>query len=161
MRFQTYFSPIGPLLLASDGQYLTEIKINPQNITQQTFRTDAILEATTDWLDQYFLGNEQNAFNLPLRPTGTPFQLRVWQHILLVPYGHTISYGEIAAKIARELNIEKMSSQAVGRAVGANPLPIVIPCHRVLGTNGKLVGYSDGLARKIYLLDLEKAKYKK
>lgn len=161
MRFQTYNSPIGPLLLASDGQYLTEIKINPQNITQQTFRTDPILEATTDWLDQYFSGNEQKAFDLPFRPTGTPFQLRVWQHILSVPYGHTISYGEIAAKIAKELNMEKMSSQAVGRAVGTNPLPIVIPCHRVLGTDGKLVGYSGGLARKIYLLDLEKAKYKK
>lgn len=161
MTFQTYYSPIGPLLLVSDGQHLIKIEINPQNTTQEASRTDPVLEATRNWLDRYFSGCDRNCSDLPLCPIGTPFQLRVWQHILSVPYGHTITYGEIATRISKELGIEKMSAQAVGRAVGANPLPIVIPCHRVLGTNGKLVGYLGGLTRKIYLLELEQANYKK
>ena len=114
-----------------------------------SLRDDAFDDVTTQ-LTEYFAGRRQT-FELPLAPEGTPFQQRVWSALLGVPYGETISYGELAARIGR-----RSASRAVGLANGSNPLPIVIPCHRVIGSNGKLTGYGGGLAIKERLLALER-----
>ncbi|HEX7049748.1 MAG TPA: methylated-DNA--[protein]-cysteine S-methyltransferase [Longimicrobiales bacterium] len=102
-------------------------------------------------LDEYFRG-ERRAFDLPLRPRGTPFQQRVWRALLDIPYGATISYGALAARVGRP-----GSARAVGRANGTNPIPIIIPCHRVVGADGALTGYGGGIERKQRLLALEGA----
>ena len=114
-------------------------------------RHDAAFADVTAQLTEYFEGRRR-AFELPLAPEGTPFQLRVWNALLDIPYGETISYGELAARIG-----DRSASRAVGLANGSNPLPIVIPCHRVIGSNGKLTGYGGGLPIKERLLALEGA----
>ena len=106
------------------------------------------------WLDIYFAGKEPD-FDLPLNPTGTDFQKSVWSILCTIPYGKTMTYGQIAAQIAAERGIARMSAQAVGGAVGHNPLSIIVPCHRVVGMNGSLTGYGGGIDRKIKLLTLE------
>ena len=105
-------------------------------------------------LSGYFSGGSV-AEKLPLAPQGSPFQLAVWEILLTIPHGRTVSYGEIARRIAGERGLARMSAQAVGGAVGHNPLTILIPCHRVLGFNGRLTGYAGGLDRKLALLRLE------
>jgi len=116
-------------------------------------RHDRAFEDVTTQLTEYFEGRRR-AFELPLAPEGTPFQLRVWNALLDIPYGETISYGELAARIG-----DRSASRAVGLANGSNPLPIVIPCHRVIGSNGKLTGYGGGLAVKQQLLALERGAF--
>ena len=161
MTYQTYYqSPMGSLLLVSDGRHLLQIITNPQNTASLPAQTDPVLDETIKWLDRYFAGLKPCCSDLPLSPKGTPFQQRVWQYLQTIPYGQTTTYREIAAQIAHELGVARMSAQAIGQAVGANPLPIIIPCHRVLGQNGKLTGYAAGLAKKIFLLNHEQAKYK-
>lgn len=113
-------------------------------------RHDAAFGDVATQLTEYFEGRRR-AFELALAPEGTPFQLRVWNALLEIPYGETISYGELAARIG-----DRAASRAVGLANGSNPLPIVIPCHRVIGSNGKLTGYGGGLAVKQQLLVLER-----
>ena len=103
------------------------------------------------WLDGYFSGNPAE-LSFPLNPHGTSFQKQVWEILLTVPYGKTTTYGAIAREIALRTGKEKMSAQAVGQAVGANPISILIPCHRVVGANGKLTGYAGGLDKKEWLL---------
>ena len=106
------------------------------------------------WLDVYFSGEEPN-FTPPLHPNGSTFRKAVWQILLDIPYGQTITYGEIARRIAVMKNTSHMSAQAVGGAVGHNEISIIIPCHRVIGTNGSLTGYAGGIDKKISLLKLE------
>lgn len=110
---------------------------------------------TAKWLDVYFSGKEPD-FMPDILITGTPFRKRVAEIVLTIPYGKTMTYGEIASIIANEKGIEKMSARAVGGAVGHNSISIIIPCHRVVGTNGSLTGYAGGFDRKIALLNLEK-----
>lgn len=153
-------SPIGPLTLLSDGQHLTGVRMDGQRhappLPPDTVRYDAAaddlpvpLAAAAAQLAAYFAG-ERTAFDLPLAPQGTPFQRRVWQALREVPYGTTTSYGELARRIGRPGAV-----RAVGLANGRNPLPIVVPCHRVIGADGSLTGYGGGLDRKRYLLGLE------
>ena len=117
-----------------------------------------IFELTFQWLDTYFNGKEPD-FTPPLSLYGTPFQKMVWEILLTIPYGQTMTYGDIAKRIAEQKGIARMSAQAVGGAVGRNPISIIIPCHRVIGTNGSLTGYAGGIGKKIYLLNLEKIQF--
>ena len=153
--FFTYLSsPIGSLLLAADSTGLREITF-PKNGTPASPQPDWIedesaLADTIRQLRAYFAGDLET-FDLPLKPQGTPFQQRVWNELLNIPYGETISYGELATRIGNP-----NASRAVGLANGSNPSPIIIPCHRVIGSNGKLTGYGGGLPIKEKLLALER-----
>ena len=113
-------------------------------------------EQTVKWLDIYFSGREPD-FTPPLHLTGSEFRLAVWELLLGIPYGQTTTYKELAGRIAEQRGIKTMSAQAVGGAVGHNPVSIIVPCHRVLGTDGSLTGYAGGIDKKISLLTLEKA----
>ena len=116
-----------------------------------------VFEQAKEWLTIYFSGQEPD-FLPPVHMTGTPFQLTVWEILRTIPYGKTITYGEIAKEIAVRKGIPRMSAQAVGGAVGHNKISVIIPCHRVVGTNGSLTGYAGGIDKKRKLLTLEKAK---
>ena len=109
------------------------------------------------WLDRYFAGERPAIGELPLAPNGTAFRQRVWRKLAEIPYGQVRTYGDLAREIAQEDGKEKMSSQAVGGAVGHNPISIIIPCHRVVGTTGSLTGYAGGIDKKIWLLKHESA----
>ena len=147
-------SPLGPLLLAADEAGLREIRfVNGRHPTQPepSWKEDrAPLSGTIQQLQAYFTG-ELESFDLQLAPEGTQFQLEVWRRLCDIPYGETISYGELASRIGNP-----KASRAVGLANGSNPIPIVIPCHRVIGSNGKLTGYGGGLPIKEKLLALER-----
>jgi len=147
-------SPLGPLLLVADEAGLREIRfVNGRHPTQpeSSWQEDrAPLSETIRQLQAYFAG-ELESFDLQLAPEGTPFQLEVWLRLCDIPYGETISYGELAGRIGNP-----KASRAVGLANGSNPIPIVIPCHRVIGSNGKLTGYGGGLPLKEKLLALER-----
>lgn len=147
-------TPIGLLLLVSDGAGLVEIGL-PHRGRAQPAPDDAKagkvkLRAAARELDEYFAGTRQQ-FDVPLHPSGTPFQLEVWGALLTIPYGETTSYADIARRIRRPRAV-----RAVGAANGANPLAIIVPCHRVIGSHGDLVGYGGGLAAKRWLLAHER-----
>ena len=146
-------SPVGDLLLTDDGQGLTGIRfetesngLRPEPGWEQG---GALVREAAAQLEQYFRG-QRKVFDLNLRPHGTAFQLRVWHELEQIPYGQTISYGELARRIDRP-----SAARAVGAANGKNPLPIVVPCHRVIGKNGDLTGFGGGLEIKARLLSLE------
>lgn len=152
-----YPSPIGDLALVSDGTFLTDVIFNGNEVIfQGTFSQDPcpVLKETRRWLDLYFQGIEPD-FMPPIRLIGSDFQKKVWNILREIPYGHTLTYGEIAKRIAREEGKAKMSAQAVGGAVGRNPIGILIPCHRVVGANGNLTGFGGGLDKKTSLMKLE------
>ena len=146
-------SPIGVLRLVTDDQGLREIwfeRGRHQRAPQPDWvRAEAPLTQARQQLEEYFAGTRQH-FDLPLRPHGTPFQQDVWWELARIPYGTTISYGELARRIG-----QPQAMRAVGAANGRNPLPIVLPCHRVIGSNGSLTGFGGGLPTKRYLLSLE------
>jgi methylated-DNA-[protein]-cysteine S-methyltransferase len=147
-------SPLGPLLLAADDAGLRQILfVNGRHPArpESSWKEDRVpLNDAIRQLHAYF-GGELEKFDLPLAPEGTPFQLGVWLSLCDIPYGETISYGELAGRIGNP-----KASRAVGLANGSNPIPIVIPCHRVVGSNGKLTGYGGGLPIKEKLLALER-----
>lgn len=147
-------SPIGPLLLTMTAGRLTEIGFDPPETAGQpgpsAQRTAEPFGQVIAQLDEYF-GGRRRVFDLPLSITGTDFQRRVWQELQAIPYGETISYGQLAERIGNPRAV-----RAVGLANGRNRLPIVIPCHRVIGADGKLVGFGGGLPIKAQLLDLER-----
>ena len=116
---------------------------------------DSVTAAAADWLDRYFAGKRPDPSELLLKPEGSPFRQTVWRLLLEIPYGQVTTYGQLAKKMAEFMGRESMSAQAVGGAVGQNPISIIIPCHRVVGTNGSLTGYAGGLQKKIRLLELE------
>ena len=148
-------SPIGELLLLGDGEAVTglHMQAGPSAIALPAeARADpAALRRARSELDEYFRG-ERLSFDLPLAPTGTPFQLRVWAALLAIPFGQTASYGEIARRIGRPAG-----ARAVGLANGKNPIAVIVPCHRVIGASGDLTGYGGGLERKRWLLAHESA----
>lgn len=150
MPFFTRFpSPIGHLYLTSDGQSLTGLYMPAQCFdVSELEQADAlpIFDAARRWLENYFSGIP-GAAEFPLSPSGTAFQRRVWAILLTIPYGQTTTYGAIAKKLGKA-----MSAQAVGQAVGKNPISILIPCHRVVGAKGQLTGYAGGLENKQWLL---------
>lgn len=154
---QTYESPLGRILLAADEVGLTGLWLDSQKYFGGTLPTELtewetpILSDAKRWLDLYFSGKEPR-FTPPLHPFGSPFRKAVWEILLQIPYGQTITYGDIARRLAKS---GKMSAQAVGGAVGHNRVSVIIPCHRVVGANGNLTGYAGGLSKKIALLELE------
>lgn len=147
-----YRSPLGDWTLISDGTFLTELRIEP---TAPKWNLP-VFKQTEDWLDRYFAGEQPDPKELPLKPDGTPFQQFVWQLLLEIPYGETSTYGALATQVANRLQKEKMSAQAIGQAVGRNPIPVIIPCHRVLAAN-HIGGYALGLGMKKALLKKEKS----
>jgi methylated-DNA-[protein]-cysteine S-methyltransferase len=191
-----YLSPLGYITMASDGESLIGLWFEGQKYFASTLTNESsedsnlpVFERTRNWLDLYFSG-ECPDFTPPLAPKGTPFQQKVWRLLLAIPYGKTVTYGEIAQRhvetrlIAslhgvtpqdallrsascrgaslRDASLkgaflpkQHMSAQAVGGAVGRNPISLIIPCHRVIGANGSLTGYAGGLERKKYLLEME------
>ena len=153
-----YFSPLGRIVLMSDGTALTELDFAegvPEVSAVHTQKDLPIFREVCRWLDVYFAGRDPGALP-PLAPHGTAFQQAVWKVLRGIPYGTTTTYGGIAARIAAARG-GRMSAQAVGGAVGRNPISILIPCHRVIGTDGSLTGYAGGLDKKEYLLELEGA----
>ena len=150
-----YDSPLGSMTMASNGVALTALWFDgtrwDARTTDKTSVTTSlpVFEETRRWLDLYFTGEKPDFVPL-LAPKGTPFRMRVWDILLTIPYGETMSYGVIARRIS-----PTMSAQAIGGAVGHNPIGIIIPCHRVIGADGSLTGYGSGLDRKRWLLELE------
>ncbi len=153
-----YKSPIGDLPIYSDGEFLVELDFprsrfplsGPQAPVQLCdCADDPVLKQTSEWLDRYFAGDEPDPHELPLRFIGTDFRKKVWTQLLEIPYGETVTYGDIARAI------ECRSAQAVGGAVGHNPIPVINPCHRVVGAGGNLTGFGGGMKTKIWLLEHE------
>lgn len=157
-----YTSPLGGILLAADEVGLRGLWFDGQKYfardlpDERTERETPVLSEAKRWLDLYFGGQEPD-FLPPLHPVGTPFRQAVWEILLRIPYGKTVTYGEICKQLAEKMGLERMSAQAVGGAVGHNEISIIIPCHRVVGSNGSLTGYAGGINRKIKLLELERA----
>lgn len=160
---QNYESPIGRVLLASDGESLTGLWFDGQKYFGSTLtgqheqKALPVFGETVRWLDIYFGGQEPD-FTPPLSmQQSSSFRREVWEIMLAIPFGQMMTYGAIAAELAHQRGIDKMSAHAVGGAVSHNPISIIIPCHRVVGTNGSLTGYAGGIDKKVQLLTLEKA----
>ena len=153
MNYQLIDSPIGRLRLVSNGTHLVRIEFEGQqgNVGEDGLATDPVLEAACAQLRQYF-AQARHSFELPLDPAGTPFQKSVWAALSQIPYGELRSYRDIAREIGNAAAV-----RAVGAANGRNPLPIVVPCHRVIGSDGSLTGFAGGLEAKTVLLQLEGA----
>lgn len=155
MEYCQYDSPIGTLLLTSNEGALTGVWMDAAAPLDALLGGDnPVLLRTRQWLDRYFRG-ENSPVDIPLAPAGTEFQRLIWKLLTAIPYGQTRTYGSIAREAAALLGKERMSAQAVGGAVGRNPISILIPCHRVVGADGQLVGYAGGLERKAWLLRRE------
>lgn len=155
MHYRYHDSPIGRLLLAADDsglrQLLMDIEDKPWQIGEHWREATSELDGVCQQLDEYFAGRRQQ-FELRLAPQGTPFQQAVWQALQSIPFGHTSCYSALAEQIERPKAV-----RAVGAANGANPIAVIIPCHRVIGRDGSLTGYAGGLPRKALLLQLEGA----
>ena len=160
-----YISPLGDILLAADQNCLTGLWFEGQKYfalhldKEREEKEIPVFEKTKEWLDIYFSGKEPD-FTVPLRFIGTDFQKEVWKILCSIPYGQTMTYGEIAGKLAEKRGKKSMSAQAVGGAVGHNRISILVPCHRVVGSDGSLTGYAGGIEKKVKLLTLEKADMK-
>ena len=169
MYYYTYYeSPIGKIVLANDGDSLVGLWFEGQKYFPDAFLKQAaekdnmpVFKCTKDWLDRYFAGKRPLPEELPLSPAGSDFRRMIWKYLCEIPYGELTTYGTLAGKIVQSLGKKSMSAQAVGGAVSHNPISIIIPCHRVVGTNGSLTGYAGGLERKIHLLTLEGVDMKK
>ncbi len=159
-----YSLPLGAITLACDGENLVGLWIEGQKYFGGTIldgaagRDDlAIFHAAKKWLNRYFAGEKPSPAELSLAPLGSDFRRQVWRMLCEIPYGQTTTYGNIAQRLAVQRGVSTISSQAVGGAVGHNPISIIIPCHRVVGANGSLTGYAGGIEKKIRLLELEGA----
>ena len=156
-----YLSPLGGMTAASDGRALTGLWFDGQKYFGAGLQSGAeekicpVFEQTDRWLDLYF-GGAEPGFTPVLAPKGSLFRKAVWDILLTIPRGQTMTYGEIAEILARQRGLSRMSAQAVGGAVGHNPVSLIIPCHRVVGSDGSLTGYAGGLGKKAFLLELEK-----
>ncbi|MCI8623912.1 MAG: methylated-DNA--[protein]-cysteine S-methyltransferase [Provencibacterium sp.] len=157
--FTQYDSPIGRLTLGCKEQKLVGLWIEGQKYFGSTVPEERIpgdglpvFRQTKEWLDRYFAGEKPSPFELPLAPAGGQFRQEVWEILCGIPYGEVMTYGAIAQRIAKRQNRKTMSGQAVGGAVGHNPISIIIPCHRVVGARGNLTGYAGGVAKKRWLL---------
>ena len=155
-----YDSPLGEIILASNGEALSGLWFSGQKYFGSTLgkspvqRTLPVFDRTKEWLDIYF-SKKAPDFTPPLSLSTTPFRKAVWEILLTIPFGQTMTYGEIAAKMAEQAGRRHMSAQAVGGAVGHNPISLIIPCHRVIGADGSLTGYAGGIDRKRRLLEME------
>lgn len=164
MQYTTFYeSPIGRMLLAADDAGLTGLWFEGQKYFARCLGRETeekelpVFAEAKRWLDIYFSGKEPD-FTPPLHFIGTDFQKEVWEILCAIPYGQTMTYGAIADRLAKKRGLSRMSAQAVGGAVGHNNLSIIVPCHRVVGSDGSLTGYAGGIERKTFLLNLENAK---
>lgn len=159
-RLGRYDSPLGLMVLEETNGALSGAWFEGQRYftppEDLLFCTSPLLQQAFQWLDVYFEGHDPGECP-PLCPEGSPFRRLIWNELRLIPYGKVTTYGLLAAKAAQQLGKPRMSAQAVGGAVGHNPLSVFIPCHRVIGTDGSLTGYAGGLEKKTALLQLEKA----
>jgi len=156
-----YFSPVGKIILKSDSENLIGLSFGelPEDSDIQANNDDlTVFILIKGWLDRYFRGENLPVNNLPLKLIGSSFRQLIWKYLLEIPYGTTVTYGELAQKAAIDLNKKLMSAQAVGNAVKNNPIAIIVPCHRVLSQKN-IGGYNAGIERKIYLLKLEGVKF--
>lgn len=168
MIYKSYYqSPIGKLLLASKNNKLIGLWIEGQKYYLGDLKEELrenneeeILVKTKKWLDRYFKGEKPQISELELEPIGSEFRKNVWKLLCQIPYGQVTTYKKIAENVAKIMNKKQMSAQAVGGAVGHNPISIIIPCHRVVGTDGSLTGYAGGIDKKIKLLELENVNVK-
>ena len=155
-----YDSPLGRITMASDGSALVGLWFDGQAffgdcLADETAERDLpVFDETDRWLEIYFRGKAPD-FTPGIRMRGTGFRLSVWNILLTIPFGHTMTYGEIAGRIAAQRGVPRISPQAVGGAVGHNPISLIVPCHRVIGTDGSLTGYAGGIERKKKLLEME------
>ena len=154
-------SPLGEITLRSDGEALTGLwfaddrHYGAKDIAGAALADLDVFTKAEEWLAEYFAGREPKV-SVPLKLQGSEFQMQVWRLLQDIPYGRLVTYGDIAKKIAAQKGLARMSAQAVGGAVGHNPMCIIVPCHRVVGANGSLTGYGGGMWRKVRLLELEK-----
>ncbi len=166
MIYQSHYeSPVGRMTCACTEAHLVGLWLDNQKYFAATLKetpvTDdshPILLKTKDWLDRYFSGSKPSPTELTLAPAGSDFRKAVWQILCEIPYGETVTYGSIARQIARQRRTARFSAQAVGGAVGHNPISIIIPCHRVIGSDGSLTGYAGGIDAKRWLLTFEEAR---
>lgn len=159
-----YSSPLGKIELGSDGERLVGLWLEGQKYFEGSVKEELkreeelpVFQKTRDWLDRYFRGERPEISELPLAPKGGEFRREVWRLLCEIPYGETTTYGELAKRMAAKTGKKTMSAQAIGGAVGHNPISIIIPCHRVVGTNGSLTGYAGGIDKKSWLLEHEGA----
>lgn len=162
MRTALYESPLGSYVMAEEdgklvGLWLMGQKYFPKELPPVGSSEGNLFALTRRWLDRYFAGERPEPGELRLAPKGSAFARQVWELLLEIPYGETVTYGQLARELAKRRGLERMSAQAVGGAVGHNPISIIIPCHRVLGAKGQLTGYAGGLEIKRRLLELEGA----
>lgn len=163
MYYRTiYKSPVGMVTLASDGEALVGLWLENQKYFAQSVEEEMVEKPELPvftlagrWLDRYFAGEKPEIAELSLAPKGSLFRQEVWKLLCEIPYGEVTTYGAIAKKMAEKLGRTDMSAQAVGGAVGHNPISIIIPCHRVVGTGGSLTGYAGGIEKKVQLLTME------
>ena len=161
-----YQSPLGPIILLGHDDCLTDLYFageahQPQGIEELPQVKLPVFQVAMDWLDAYFQGQPMDGLPKPRYELhGTDFQEAVWKYIETIPYGQTLTYGDIAKGVARDLGKAKMSAQAVGGATGRNPISLIVPCHRVMGAKEAITGYGGGLDRKAYLLELEHISYR-
>ena len=155
-------TPIGKITMASDGTNLIGLWMDGQKYFCSTVKEEMavqedlpVFQKTRDWLERYFAGKKPAISELPLAPAGSDFRQEIWKMLCEIPYGEVTTYGALAKKMAEKLGRSRMSAQAVGGAVSHNPISIIIPCHRIVGTNGSLTGYAGGIDKKIRLLELE------
>lgn len=159
-----YKSPLGNITVCCNeqenivGLWFENQKHFANNINDKITENNnlKIFIKTKNWLDKYFAGNKPNIKEIPIEFIGTKFQKSVWKILYKIPYGKVITYGDIAKQIAKKKGIPKMSAQAIGGAVGHNPISVIVPCHRVIGKNGNLTGYAAGIDKKKKLLQIEK-----
>ena len=160
--FKSYYnSNLGKIIIVADNRYIYGLyfdnqKYLPENLEKLEINNNSpIIKQVKLWLEEYSNAKKPNLENLPIKLIGSEFKMLVWSVLKTIPYGKTITYGEIAKTLARKTNKEKISARAVGNAVGHNPISIIIPCHRVIGANGKITGYAGGIDKKTALLKLE------
>lgn len=161
--YYIYNSPIGKITIASNEQNIVGLWLDKQKYYMDVLVGKEYQEKETDviklaknWLDKYFNNERPQIDELPIEFIGSDFRKQIWEILAEIPYGKVVTYGDIAKQIAKQKGIKTMSAQAVGGAVGHNPISIIIPCHRVVGTNGSLTGYAGGIETKIKLLEFEK-----
>lgn len=156
MEYTYYESPVGQLTICAQAGKIVSLTIDSSPPPEGTYcDTSPALRQAVQWLDAYFSGHKPAVHFLPLATAGTAFQRMIWNFLLEIPYGQITTYGALARRAAEQMGVPVMSSQAVGSAVGKNPIAIIIPCHRVIGSGGKLIGYAYGLEKKEVLLRLE------
>lgn len=157
MVYRYYSAAFVTLRMESDGEYLTGLRFTgKESVLPEKAADIPVFEKTKGWLDVYFSGRMPD-FTPDMRLSGTDFQIKVWKRLTEIPFGKTVTYGELAKELAAMTGKEKMSAQAIGGAVGKNPVGIIVPCHRVVGKGGKLTGFAGGIEVKRRLLELEGA----